>query len=395
MINHTGAFGHALFVCFLSLASLGQVPSPPLTSDQIVEKASPSVAVVLAARSPSDTTGAVGTAMVVREDGVLLTAWHVVRNAYAIQIRFKSGEIFDEVQLLGVDARRDMAAVKISASGLPVLPVADISDVKPGESVVTVSHPAALPWSASVGVISAYRLADEVPGAGSGYRLIQFTAAASPGSSGGVLLDTHGRALGLIVGSLGGGQNLNFAVPLNSVIGLAQAPATRTFANASSLSPPWQASATPTAPKSISPSQPSAVAKPEAPEKSDILSASKDRDFILRHFRTMFVDARKAQYFRSDQMKAALARNKDFAALDIRIVDDPKVADTVLEVGYTFAWEYPFELRHQNTSIVLLAGKGSGPFSGPAGAASVASQFVKIAKPWRTGAAQPSEQRSK
>jgi len=64
-------------------------------------------------------------------------------------------------------------------------------------------------------------------------------------------------------------------------------------------------------------------------------------------------------------------------------VDDRKVADTVLEVGYTFAWDFPFELKHQNTTIVLLSGKGVGPFSGVAGAANVASEFVKIAKPYR------------
>jgi hypothetical protein len=110
---------------------------------------------------------------------------------------------------------------------------------------------------------------------------------------------------------------------------------------------------------------------------------AKDRDAILHNFQTMYVDARDAQYFGSDQLKAALQRNKGFEALNIRIVDDPHVADTVLKVGYTFAWDYPFELRHQNTTIVLLAGKGQGPFSGPLGAADVARQFVNIASGWR------------
>jgi hypothetical protein len=95
------------------------------------------------------------------------------------------------------------------------------------------------------------------------------------------------------------------------------------------------------------------------------------------------VDARDARYFGSDQLKAALGGNKEFAKLNIRIVDDPRVADTVLKVGYTFAWDFPFELRHQNTTIVLLSGKGEGPFSGPLGAAEVARNFVNAAKPWR------------
>jgi hypothetical protein len=124
-------------------------------------------------------------------------------------------------------------------------------------------------------------------------------------------------------------------------------------------------------------------ANPDAPDQSELLRNSKDRDFILHNFRTVYVDARDARYFGSDQLKAALGGNKEFAKLNIRIVDDPRVADTVLKVGYTFAWDFPFELRHQNTTIVLLSGKGEGPFSGPLGAAEVARNFVNAAKPWR------------
>jgi len=123
-----------------------------------------------------------------------------------------------------------------------------------------------------------------------------------------------------------------------------------------------------------------AVATPDNPDQSELLKNSKDPDFILHNFKTMYVDARDARYFDSEQMKAALGRNKGFAALHITMVDDPRVADVVLKVSYTFAWDYPFELRHQNTTTVLLAGKGIGPFSGPAGAASVAYEFVQAAK---------------
>ncbi|HYM06339.1 MAG TPA: hypothetical protein VEU11_07230 [Terriglobales bacterium] len=129
---------------------------------------------------------------------------------------------------------------------------------------------------------------------------------------------------------------------------------------------------------------PQAGATPDAPDQSELLKNSKDPDFILRNFRTMWVDARGAEYFSSDQMKAALGQNKQFRALNIRIVDDPRVADVLLRVGYTFAWDYPFQLKHQNTSIVLLAGKGEGPLSGPLGAADVARVFVNMAKQYRS-----------
>ena len=120
-----------------------------------------------------------------------------------------------------------------------------------------------------------------------------------------------------------------------------------------------------------------------APEKSDLLADAKDRETILRSFKTVFVDASHAVYFGNPQMKAALGRNKDWSAMQIAVVDDRSLADTVLEVGYTFAWDYPFSLKHQNTSVVLVSGKGSGPFSGPRGATSVAGELVKLLKPYR------------
>jgi len=55
----------------------------------------------------------------------------------------------------------------------------------------------------------------------------------------------------------------------------------------------------------------------------------------------------------------------------------------ILEVGYTFAWDYPFSLLRSNTSVSLLSGKGSGPFTGPAGATSVAKESIKHVKPHR------------
>jgi hypothetical protein len=314
-----------------------------------------------------------------------LTAYHLVKDAKAVQVRFKNGETFDDVQLLGVDRRRDVAAIRISAAGLPALPVASANKAKAGDPIWVVSNAAALPWTVSTGIISSYRLADEVPGAGSGYRVLQFTAPVSAGSSGGVLLDAQGRALALILGSMTAGQNLNFAVPVENVLGLADAPASQTFASGAALQLP--AESKPAKAQIVVQSEIAEPAKEEPQaedfERSDVLK-SKDRDFILRNFRTMSVSTRKAQFFGDSQMKAALARNKGFAALHISLVDDPGMADVVLVVGYTFAWDYPFTLKHQNTSIELLAGKGYGPFSGPAGAASVAQQLIKLLKPYRS-----------
>ena len=372
-----------------------QSPDSALTPAQIVEKASPAVAMVLATQSASETNAVAGAAIVIYADGDLLLPYHLIRNAYAVQVRFKSGEVFDRVKLLGFDERRDVAAIRISASGLPVLPLAAASEINPGDQVVSLFHPAGQPWSTSTGVITSFRLADEIPGAGTGFRVFQFTAPASPGVNSGVLVDSKGRALGLITGSLDGGQSLNFAVPIENVLGLVDTLPVKTFASGSQLLPPHPGAQpapvqpippppTPAATLPAAPTAPGEADQPPAPKPHQEPATSKDREYLLRHFSTMYVDARGAKFFGADRLKADLATNKDFAALHISVIDDPKAADTILIVGYSAVWDFPFELKHQASSIMLVAGKGVGPLSGILGARDVASELIKALKPYRT-----------
>ena len=197
----------------------GQTPSPALAGTEVVELANPSVALVLFGESGG--TQGYATAVVVRSDGVLLTAYHAVKNAREVQVRLKNGEVFDRVELIAYDDRRDVAALRIPATGLTAVQTGGLPDARAGLPVYVISHAAGLTWSASSGIVSGVRMAEDIPGAGSGYRVVQFTAPVSPGSSGGVLADAQGRAVGIVVGALPGGQNLNFAVPLESVVGLA------------------------------------------------------------------------------------------------------------------------------------------------------------------------------
>jgi hypothetical protein len=172
--------------------------------------------------------------------------------------------------------------------------------------------------------------------------------------------------------------SLNFDLSPNGLIGLKEAGIDDRIIEA--MQAKWRARGAGTTTDAVTRS---------APEKSELLATSKDPEFILRNFKTILVDASHAVYFGTAQMKAALGGNKEFAMLKLAIVDDPAVADAVLEVGHTFAWDYPFSVKHQNTSVVLTSGKGTGPFSGPAGATSVASEVVKLLKPYRVVMPQP------
>ncbi|MGH9784419.1 MAG: S1C family serine protease, partial [Terriglobia bacterium] len=143
-----------------------------ISGEQIVERVSPSAVLILVGRGDGQ-TAAIGSGLIVRSDGVILTANHVVKGMSEVQVRLKNGEVYDQVELVASDERRDTAALRIPAVGLPVLPIASAANVPAGAPVFVVSNGAALPWTASSGILSALRMADEVPGAGSGYRLLQ------------------------------------------------------------------------------------------------------------------------------------------------------------------------------------------------------------------------------
>jgi S1-C subfamily serine protease len=74
----------------------------------------------------------VSTAVVVRPDGMLLAAWHSPKNAREVQVRFKTGETDNRAVLVGVDERRDAAAIRISAGNLTARPTGAGQSVRPG-----------------------------------------------------------------------------------------------------------------------------------------------------------------------------------------------------------------------------------------------------------------------
>lgn len=324
----------ALFLIFFlaSVASLAQAPTAPaktLSGDQIIERAAPSVVLILVGNG-SGQLAAVGSGLIIRSDGVILTAHHVVRGMKEVQVRLKSGEVYDRAEFIAADERRDIAALRIHATGLPVLPVAPSAALQSGATVYLVSHGAGLPWSASSGILSAARMADEVPGAGSGYRVLQYTAATAPGSSGGVLVDSRAQALGIAVGSLTGGQNLNFAVPVDSVAGLATASGGTAFASGASLR-------LPTAPL---PDQPQTVAGGRP--------------------RTLTVVS-KTIYIRRERLQDDLRANPLFGQLGLRFADYAQHADlgiTVDRPAGTFDWTYV--IVHQPSGAVLANGMVEG-----------------------------------
>ena len=321
-----------------------------LAPDQVIARVSPSVVLVLVGEG-AGRLSCVGSGLIVRSDGIVLTAYHLIKNAREAQVRLKNGETYDQVELLGVDERRDVAALRIPAVGLPALPIADADAMHPGQTVYVVSNPGGLAWSASSGILSAWRLADEVTGAGTGYRLMQFTAPVSPGSSGGALVDARGHALGLVIGTKQG-QGLNFAVPIESVLGLADASRGRFLAEGKDLE----------LPQPERPPQAAAVAKADPQE-------------IVKSLRTFCI--RGNPEFPAEPLEKKLFEKEEFRSGQFMIVRDPRTADVVIELERKeFTWDFTYRMTHGATGVILGSGKVIA-WDGVRAAPGTATQIVK------------------
>jgi S1-C subfamily serine protease len=362
--------GHVLTLSFAAF-SFGQTP------DQIAEKTATGLAIVVAGRNSNPASSDTGVAVAVRANGILLTPYHVIRNAPSVQVRLRTGEVFNQVQLLGVDTLRDIAAIQVTGALSPVT-VASSSEIHPGDTVSVVSGLASPQLSIRAGSVAGYRMANEIAGAGKGYRVIQLTATLSIGSSGAVLLDSRGNGLGLMLSSQPNGQARDFAVPLDSVLGLADAAVSRTFGSGSELPP--QAGV----PSQAGPQSPAAAVKPnrQEPKAAVHTITSKERQATLHNLQTIYIDAENAKNISSGEVKAALVGDPAFQSLNLRLVDDPKDADAIFVIRRAIGLEYPFELMSRDRTTELLSGKSTAATSKMA-VRNLSIDFIKITRPYR------------
>jgi S1-C subfamily serine protease len=344
---------------------LGQSGTQGLSGDQVVERVSPSAVSILVGKGDGQVAG-VASGVIVRSDGVILTANHVVKGMREVQVRLKSGEVYDQVELLGYDERRDVAALRITAAGLPVLPLGNSANALSGATVFVVSNAVGLPWTASSGILSATRTADDVPGAGSGYRILQFTAPLSPGSSGGVLVDAEARMLGIVVGSFSVGQNVNFAVPIDSIAGLANASGGTRFDSGARLQSFGAKAATTAA-------APSNALAPAAPPNFTLPRTDQ------RQIHSISVHS-KTIYLRRERLQDDIHKTALFSQLGLRFTDYGQTSDVEITVDrpvMTFDWTYA--LVYQPKSLTLASGtvEGTDEFdAGPKLAAAIVEQLA-------------------
>lgn len=166
--------------------------------------------------------GGLGSGMIYRADGLILTNAHVVKGADTVTVTLSDGRKFKGAKVLGRDERTDIAVVKIDATNLPTVKLGDSDKVKVGEWAIAVGNPFGLDHTLTVGVISATnRNGSTLKLGGEDTRTdyLQTDASINPGNSGGPLLDIYGRVIGInnaIYSESGGNQGIGFAIPVNT-----------------------------------------------------------------------------------------------------------------------------------------------------------------------------------
>ena len=194
-------------------------PSASLTVPGIYQRVAPSVVIVRTGRE-------LGTGVIVADNGTILTANHVIAGGGTITVTFADGSTANAA-VAAANPKLDIATLTPAKLPRVVVPATLGGGADVGAAIVAIGNPLGLTDSVSAGVISGLdRTADTDHGKFSG--LIQFDASVNPGSSGGPLLDVHGRVVGIVVSlATPDGQDafagIGFAVPIGAALGGASA----------------------------------------------------------------------------------------------------------------------------------------------------------------------------
>lgn len=176
----------------------------PLTAREIVDRVLPSVVLIV---SQDENGQAVGQGSgFFYKPGLVVTNLHVFTRASQAYAKVLNGGItYKVLEVVGIDMRRDLCVIKVADTSTPPLLLNRANKPEVGDEVYVASNPKGLEGSFSKGIVSGIR---------KDFGLIQIDAAISPGSSGGAVVNTRAEVVGIAVSSLVGGQNLNFAIPV-------------------------------------------------------------------------------------------------------------------------------------------------------------------------------------
>jgi hypothetical protein len=205
------------YIILLIIFSLNTVDVFAQRAEQIARSSFSSTLLLVMEDSNGQPTS-LGSGFVVAEN-IVASNLHVIENSSRGYAKIVGEDKKYNIEgVIGIDKKKDLVLLKVSLPS-PPLELGDSNLTKIGETVYAVGNPQGLEGTFSEGIISGIRNI-------SSSKLLQLTAPISPGSSGGAVLNSNGSVIGISVATFRGGQNLNFAIPVNYLKELLDEPST-------------------------------------------------------------------------------------------------------------------------------------------------------------------------
>lgn len=154
--------------------------------------------------------------MIIAPDGYVLTNAHVVDGASSVEVTLMDGESMS-ARAVGVDRATDLAILRIAGSGLPFVAPAGSVALRTGQLVIAIGNPLGFQSTVSAGVVSATSRGLRGRDGRLIENLVQHTAPLNPGNSGGPLVDTRGRLVGVNTAIIAHAQGMSFAIAIETV----------------------------------------------------------------------------------------------------------------------------------------------------------------------------------
>jgi S1-C subfamily serine protease len=179
----------------------------------VVERVGPAVVSIgrMSKRGPAGS----GSGVVFTPDGYVLTNAHVVAGSEALEVSFTDGTT-SVAHVVGVDHATDVAVVRTSSAGPAVASFGDSSSLRVGQLVIAIGNPLGFSSTVSAGVVSALGRTMRSRDGRAMEGIIQSDVALNPGNSGGPLVDSRGRVVGINTAIILGAQGISFSVPIDT-----------------------------------------------------------------------------------------------------------------------------------------------------------------------------------
>ncbi|MGH7351355.1 MAG: S1C family serine protease, partial [Candidatus Methylomirabilales bacterium] len=165
----------------------------------VAEKVGPAVVGIgirKRAQGPRGRQEGAGSGVIIAPDGFILTNNHVVEGAQDVEVSLTDGRLFS-AQIVGADPATDLAVVRAGATGLPTAELGDSSSLRVGQLVIAIGNPLGFQSTVSTGVISALGRALRSQSGRLIENVIQTDVPLNPGNSGGPLVDSRSRVIGI------------------------------------------------------------------------------------------------------------------------------------------------------------------------------------------------------